>query len=107
MARFIQLDCGHCFEVEALDYWMEMMAGNGTVKYKECPKCKALIMKCHRYMKQINSTLNDVNAIKALILKNENEYQAELDRLAADYNAFSVKLNEFETKSDGLFGILM
>lgn len=71
-ARFVLLeDCKHVFEVSGLDHWMNL-AQNGkdsaSVKYKECPKCKTPIMKCRRYMNQINQTLNDINSIKKLIL---------------------------------------
>jgi len=59
-----------------MDQWMKLNELNeaSAVKYKECFKCKHPIMKCTRYMKQINQTLNDNIDIKKQILENEREY---------------------------------
>jgi len=73
------LECKHTFEVKGLDFWMNLglTAGDSSaVKYKECPKCKTFIMKCPRYMNQINQTLNDINAIKQIVIEREAGYQA-------------------------------
>ena len=67
-SRFVELDCGHAFEMKDLDRWMNQKSDAAAVKYKECPKCKTPIMKCKRYMQQINQVLNDINNIKRRIL---------------------------------------
>uniref|UniRef100_T1IT09 RZ-type domain-containing protein n=1 Tax=Strigamia maritima TaxID=126957 RepID=T1IT09_STRMM len=49
-ARFIELaDCGHCIEVEGLDYWMQLEIRDDGVKMKDCPRCKTTIWKSLRY----------------------------------------------------------
>jgi hypothetical protein len=48
-ARFVTIDCGHTFEVKSLDKWMSLNTLSGSIKFKECPKCKQPIKKCPRY----------------------------------------------------------
>ena len=72
--KYVKLDdCGHLFDHEFLDGWMKAQENSEAVKFKECPKCKTPIMSCSRYMNTINKTLNDINAIKALILENDKK----------------------------------
>ena len=61
-ARFIQLhDCGHIFEVEGLDTWMECKNEDSPkeVQFKVCPKCKTEVHKSLRYGNAIKQTLLD------------------------------------------------
>ena len=94
------------FEVQGLDHWMDMGQSSGSesaaVKYKECPKCKSYIMRCPRYMNQINHTLNDINAIKKKILEKEEEYQSSLSLVGNDIEEIKSKISSFDT-SQGYF----
>lgn len=40
-------DCGHCIEVEGMDYWMNI--DEDRVEMKCCPRCKTVINLCFRY----------------------------------------------------------
>jgi hypothetical protein len=95
----VVLDCYHAFEVKALDIWMESQKTN-AVKYNECPKCKAPVMKCKRYMTQINQTLNDINAIKLKILEKEKLYEAQLLNIEVDISNLKVNISKFDTSSE-------
>jgi len=49
-ARFVYLpNCGHCIEVEGLDYWMGMDDEKNEIQMKCCPRCKTIIYDCSRY----------------------------------------------------------
>ena len=66
-ARFIELrDCGHVFEVEGLDTWVETHneGDPNEVQFKVCPKCKTPIRKSLRYGNTIKKTLADMEQIK-------------------------------------------
>ena len=66
-ARFIELrDCGHIFEVEGLDTWVETHdeGDPNEVQFKVCPKCKIPIRKSLRYSNTIKKTLADMEQIK-------------------------------------------
>lgn len=69
-ARFIKLqDCGHIFEAEALDHYMEMNDSQTEempqeVQLKVCPKCQVPVRKSLRYGNTIKQTLMDLEKIK-------------------------------------------
>lgn len=82
-AHFIQLeDCGHIIEYTAMDTYMGMddsQQANGeeqvVIKLKECPKCRTPIRKNLRYGSQINSSLAEIEIVKAKI----NGCQADIE----------------------------
>ncbi|XP_068709592.1 NFX1-type zinc finger-containing protein 1-like [Montipora foliosa] len=74
-AMFVELvDCGHVFEVNAMDRFMDQreaeVGQNGEVeiKHKKCPKCSKLILSSRRYGKIIKQILVDFDAVKRKIL---------------------------------------
>lgn len=75
-ARFIELlDCGHVFEVTALDYWMDKDGETEDIKLKECPKCKTPIRISYRYADIVKQKLADVELVKKRLNKEEDQYQ--------------------------------
>ncbi|ELU02825.1 hypothetical protein CAPTEDRAFT_212972 [Capitella teleta] len=59
--RFIQLECGHFFEVRWMDRWMD--SENSLVCPKTCPDCGAFIVRSLRYgavVKDIHSAIEKV-----------------------------------------------
>lgn len=82
-ARFIMLeDCGHFFEVESLDDWVNSEGANpGEVQFKACPKCKTPIRKSLRYGNIIKQTLEDVEAIKRKQLLPKSDLEQSLMHL--------------------------
>ncbi|XP_044066857.1 NFX1-type zinc finger-containing protein 1-like isoform X2 [Siniperca chuatsi] len=82
-AYFIQLeDCGHIIEYTAMDTYMGMddsqQANEGeqvAIKLKECPKCRTPIRKNLRYGSHINSSLAEIEMVKAKI----NGHQADIE----------------------------
>ena len=75
-ARFIELlDCGHVFEVTALDYWMDKDGETDEIKLKECPKCKTPIRISYRYADIVKEKLADVELVKKRLNKEEEQYQ--------------------------------
>ncbi|XP_034531554.1 NFX1-type zinc finger-containing protein 1 isoform X2 [Notolabrus celidotus] len=74
-ACFIQLeDCGHIIEYSAMDTYMGMDdnqqgddGGEVAIKLKECPKCRTPIRKNLRYGCHINSSLAEIEMVKAKI----------------------------------------
>jgi uncharacterized protein with PhoU and TrkA domain len=69
-----------------------------AVKYKECPRCKQPIMKCRRYMNQINQTLNDINDIKRAILEADNAFAKVIEMCEAKIRQAKGKASTMDPK---------
>ena len=73
-ARFVELaDCGHLFEVEMMDHWMDQAdtTQDGKpvdVQLKLCPKCRVPIRTSLRYGNIVKKILADFKKIKQKIL---------------------------------------
>ncbi|XP_068707528.1 NFX1-type zinc finger-containing protein 1-like [Montipora foliosa] len=86
-ARFVELaDCGHLFEVEMMDHWMDQAqeTENGKavdVQLKRCPKCSTPIRTSLRYGNIIKKILADFEEIKKKILLGEEQRRAVVSRL--------------------------
>ena len=81
-ARFIELlDCGHVFEVTALDYWMDKDGETDVIKLKECPKCKTPIRISNRYADIVKEKLADVELVKERLNEEEEQYQELTEEL--------------------------
>ena len=69
-ARFVELaDCGHVFEVEMMDLWMDQtdLTQGGKpvdVQHKLCPKCRVPIRTSLRYGNVVKKILADFEKIK-------------------------------------------
>ena len=86
-ARFVELaDCGHVFEVKAMDKWMDQ-ADTTTdgkpvnVQLKLCPKCNTPIRTCLRYGNIIKKILADFERIKQKVLLSKVQRDQETARL--------------------------
>ena len=109
-ARFIELlDCGHVFEVTALDYWMDKDGENDNVKLKECPKCKTPIRISYRYADIVKEKLTDVELVKKRLIEEERQYQELTKRLKGKTHSLARKypdvrlrkaLSETDSESD-------
>ena len=98
-ARFIELlDCGHVFEVTALDYWMDKDGENDNVKLKECPKCKTPIRISYRYADIVKEKLADVELVKKLLNEEEQQYQELTKRLARKTHLLVRKYPDFRLR---------
>ncbi|WAQ95602.1 ZNFX1-like protein [Mya arenaria] len=76
-ARFVKLDdCGHIFEYQALDKYIEMENEDGAVRLKECPKCKTPIRKCVRYGNKINECIANIELVKRKLIGSKTEIGA-------------------------------
>ncbi len=81
-ARFIELlDCGHVFEVTALDNWMDKDGENKDIKLKECPLCTTPIRISYRYADIVKVKLEDVELVKKRLNEEEQQYQELTARL--------------------------
>ena len=86
-ARFVELDdCGHLFEVEMMDQWMDQAQANDDgkavdVQLKRCPKCSTPIRTSLRYGNIIKKILADFEQIKKKILLGNEKRTMEVDRL--------------------------
>lgn len=74
-AMFVALvDCGHVFEVNAMDRLMDQREaeegqnGEVEIKHKRCPKCSKLILSSRRYGKIIKQSLADFDSVKRQFL---------------------------------------
>ncbi|CAM6099895.1 unnamed protein product [Calypogeia fissa] len=71
---FVQLqDCLHVFEVTGLDSWMDSNEtaredGSVAIKLKECPECKTLVWRTHRYSNVVKTKHAQVEAVKEKML---------------------------------------
>ena len=76
-SQYIELeDCGHVFEVEGLDRWIETETEeeNKVVQMKACPKCKTPIRRSLRYGNAIKQTLKDMEEIKKKLLVTDRHH---------------------------------
>ena len=88
-ARFIELlDCGHVFEVTALDYWMDKDGETDDIKLKECPKCKTPIRISYRYADIVKEKLACVEWVKKRLNEKEEQYQELTAKLKKKTHSF-------------------
>ena len=86
-ARFVELaDCGHVFEVEMMDQWMDQAETTRDgkpvdVQLKLCPKCRVPIRTSLRYGNIIKKILADFERIKQKILLGKGRRDQEVARL--------------------------
>ncbi|KAM4622796.1 NFX1-type zinc finger-containing protein 1 isoform 2-T2 [Discoglossus pictus] len=84
-AHYVQLeDCGHIFEVNGFDYYMQ--GNNDTnedtgIKLKTCPTCQTAIRKNLRYGTAINRTLEEIEQVKEKIHGPADEIDLTKSRL--------------------------
>ena len=86
-ARFVELsDCGHMFEVESLDQWMDMAEakedGKGVdIQLKQCPKCKTPIRTSLRYGNIVKTILADFEKVKKKSYLSEEVKKDKVDKV--------------------------
>lgn len=102
-ARFVELaDCGHLFEVEMMDQWMDQaQASDGKavdVQLKRCPKCSTPIRTSLRYGNIIKKILADFERIKVKILLGDEKRTMEVNRLRLEVQ----KIEKFPEDQDQL-----
>ena len=96
-ARFVELaDCGHVFEVQMMDQWMDQAETTPDgkpvdVQLKLCPKCRVPIRTSLRYGNIIKKILADFERIKQKILLGEGQRDQEVARLKVNMQ----KIDEF------------
>lgn len=104
-AKFVELeDCGHIFEVAALDRWMdskedENEGGGIHIGLKQCPRCKMAVRRSLRYGNVVKQALQDIETVKRKMQEQESQLQRTVRRLTSDAVALSGKL-----KNSSLFG---
>ena len=87
-ARFVELaDCGHVFEVEMMDQWMDQAEeGDGgkavDVQLKRCPKCSTPIRNSLRYGNIVKKILADFEEIKRKILLGKQQREQAVSGLS-------------------------
>lgn len=79
-------DCGHVFEVEMMDHWMDQAQASDDgkavdVQLKRCPKCLIPIRTSLRYGNIIKKILADFEKIKEKILLGNEQRAMEVNRL--------------------------
>ena len=86
-ARFVELaDCGHVFEVEMMDHWMDQADTRQDgkpvdVHLKLCPKCRVPIRTSLRYGNIVKKLLTVFEQIKRHISLNEAQRSQEVANL--------------------------
>ena len=86
-ARFVELaDCGHLFEVEMMDQWMDQAQERDDgkavdVQLKRCPKCSTPIRTSLRYGNIIKKILADFELIKRKIFLGKEQRKIVEKRL--------------------------
>ena len=79
-------DCGHLFEVEMMDQWMDQAQERSDgkavdVQLKRCPKCRTPIRTSLRYGNIIKKILADFELIKRKILLGKEQRKIVVNRL--------------------------
>ena len=103
-ARFVELaDCGHVFEVEMMDQWMDQAQATPDgkpvdVQLKRCPKCSVPIRTSLRYGNIIKKILADFERIKQKILLGKGRRDQETTRLILKVQ----KIDEFPDDQEAI-----
>jgi len=64
-ARFIELKCGHIFEVSGLDGWFDSASqDNNEVQTLKCPRCKSIVRDSLRYGNILRMSAQDIENVK-------------------------------------------
>ncbi|NWY07918.1 ZNFX1 protein, partial [Nothoprocta ornata] len=81
-ARFVQLeDCGHVFESQGLDHYMD--EDDGVIKLKVCPVCQTPIRKNLRYGTIVQRRLYEIERVKEKIQGPIQEIESRRQSLQA------------------------
>jgi hypothetical protein len=78
--RIIMLDCGHMFDVESLDKWVQS-EDERKIQWKCCLVCKQPIFKTNRYtdiVKRIVADLNKVKEKEVMSREERRQYKTKL-----------------------------
>ena len=97
-------DCGHMFEVEALDQWMDMAEakedGKGVdIQLKQCPKCQTPIRTSLRYGNIVKTILADFEKVKKRFYLSEEVKEGRVDKVL---NGLHVISGSFENEVDNI-----
>ncbi|NXH43264.1 ZNFX1 protein, partial [Dicaeum eximium] len=121
-AQFVQLeDCGHVFESQGLDHYMD--EDDDNVKLKVCPLCQTPIRKNLRYGTSVKRQVEEIERVKQKVQGPAQEIESNRERLQAalaqnvvlKHNLFSkytmledkLKASALSTKSIGLIENLL
>ncbi|XP_074461788.1 NFX1-type zinc finger-containing protein 1 isoform X2 [Larus michahellis] len=78
--RFVQLeDCGHVFESQGLDHYMD--EDDGVIKLKVCPICQTPVRKSLRYGTIVKRRLEEIEKVKEKIQGPAQEIESNRQRL--------------------------
>ncbi|XP_019395339.1 PREDICTED: NFX1-type zinc finger-containing protein 1, partial [Crocodylus porosus] len=100
-ACFVQLeDCGHIFESQGLDYYMD--EDESAVKLKVCPSCQTPIRKNLRYGTIVKKRLEEIEKVKEKIQGPAREIETSRHRLQAMLEGKAVLRRVLPTKYDRL-----
>ena len=86
--RYIQLDCGHLFEVKMLDQLLDEQFKESTIiQPLVCPSCKKQIHSSYRYGEMIKKKKEMVERLLATMKEaaSENQRDAVIDKLLASF----------------------
>ncbi|NXN81607.1 ZNFX1 protein, partial [Bombycilla garrulus] len=96
-ARFVQLeDCGHVFESQGLDRYMDEAAD--VVKLKVCPLCQTPIRKNLRYGTSVKKQVEEIEQVKQKIQGPAQEIESNRKRLQAVLKQNVVLKNNLHVK---------
>uniref|UniRef100_A0A8C3N3A4 Zinc finger NFX1-type containing 1 n=1 Tax=Geospiza parvula TaxID=87175 RepID=A0A8C3N3A4_GEOPR len=83
-ARFVQLeDCGHVFESQGLDHYMDEDDDVVGIKLKVCPLCQTPIRKNLRYGSSVKRQVEEIERVKQKIQGPAEEIESNRKRLQA------------------------
>ena len=108
-AKFVKLeDCGHIFEVTALDQWMDSPQldddGRVYIGLKQCPRCKVAVRRSLRYGNVVKQALQDIHMVKRKMLEQEVKRERTVTQLKRETVELAEKLknsNLFEKLFSG------
>lgn len=89
-AMFIELaDCGHVFEVEMMDQWMDQAevkdeGKSVDIQLKKCPKCQVPIRTSLRYGNIVKKLLADMETVKKKIFLSESALREKVPNIRKD-----------------------
>ena len=89
--RIIMLDCGHMFEVESLDKYMQMNVNN-KIQWKKCIVCNEPVFETNRYRDLVVEITKYMNEIKqkeySLSVSEREQYMNQLRNMTEQSKLF-------------------
>ena len=97
------VDCGHSFEKNILDDWVQSSFEKNNQQLPECPKCQTKIQLTQRYIRYTKTCLLNIEDLKNKHIGNQFQLRIDKQRtlsLINQFEKYNVSIIQLQTKID-------